>query len=259
MRASRHQNLCRTLAPGVLALAAACASSRSEQREAPQPEAVAIPVAETTVAPPAVEEPPPARPTAEPAPRDPVLRTLSAARAELGKRSGREGLDCSTFVRRAYAAVGVDLYVDASPQDNGVHAIRRYVYRHGRLHRRRVPAPGDLVFFDNSYDRNRNRLLDDRLTHVGIVEDVLVDGTILVLHSTNHGVVREPMNLRRPHARTGAGGEPINALLRRRTAHDTSRTPHLMSELFAGFGTVFGAEPLAQAAARRPARSSRRR
>ena len=90
-------------------------------------------------------------------------------------------------------------------------------------------------------------------------QGVLVDGTILVLHSTNHGVVREPMNLRRPHALTGAGGEPINALLRRRTAHDTSRTPHLMSELFAGFGTVFGAEPLAQAAARRPARSSRRR
>src|SRR5262245_63407390 len=130
MRASRDQNLCRTLAPGLLALAAACASSRSEQREAPPPEAAAVPVAETTLAPPAGEERPPERPAAEAPPPDPVARTLSSARAELGKRGGREGVDCSTFVHRAYAAGGVDLYADASPRNNGVQAFRRYVYRH---------------------------------------------------------------------------------------------------------------------------------
>jgi cell wall-associated NlpC family hydrolase len=184
---------------------------------------------------------------------------LSAARADLGKRGGRDGVDCSTFVRVAYSAAGVDLYSEASPRDNGVQAIRRYVRRHGQLHRRRRPAPGDLVFFDNSYDRNRNRLLDDRLTHVGIVEEVLGDGTALVLHSTNHGVVREPMNLRRPHASTGAAGQSINAVLRRRTPHDAPGTPHFMSELFAGFGTVFGVEHIARPVARRPARSARRR
>jgi hypothetical protein len=88
---------------------------------------------------------------------------------------------------------------------------------------------------------------------------VLRDGTALVLHSTNHGVVREPMNLRRPHAPTGAGGETINVVLRRRTAHDAPRTPHFMSELFAGFGTVFGAEPLARPSARRSKRPARQR
>jgi cell wall-associated NlpC family hydrolase len=259
MRRSRHQNPCRILASGLLALAAGCASSRSGQREAPPPDAAVIPVAETTVAAPPGQERPPARPPAEPAPPDPVQRTLSAARAELGKRGGREGVDCSTFVYAAYAAGGVDLYREALPRDSGVQAIRRYVRRHGRLHRRWLPAPGDLVFFDNSYDRNRNGLLDDRLTHVGIVEDVLYDGTVLVLHSTNHGVVREPMNLRRPHALKGPGGELINAVLRRRTSRDSPRTPHFMSELFAGFGTVFGAEALARPAARRAARASRRR
>jgi peptidoglycan DL-endopeptidase CwlO len=259
MRASREQNRCRTLVSGLLALAAACASSRSGQREAQVPEPVAIPVAETTLAPVAGPSLPAPLPLADPAPVDPVERMLSAARAELGKRGGREGIDCSTFVRSAYSAAGVDLYSAASPRDNGVQAIRRYVRRHGRLHRRRHPAPGDLVFFDNSYDRNRNRLLDDRLTHLGIVEDVLADGTVLVLHSTNHGVVREPMNLRRPHASRAAGGEPINAVLRRRTPHDSPGTPRLMSELFAGFGTVLGAEHLAQPVARRSARGARRR
>ena len=259
MRASREQNPCRTLVSGLLALAAACVSSRSGQREAPVPDPVTIPVAETTLAPAPGPSLPAPLPLADPPPVDPLQRMLDAARAELGKRGGREGIDCSTFVRSAYSAAGVDLYSAASPRDNGVQAIRRYVRRHGRLHRRRHPAPGDLVFFDNSYDRNRNRLLDDRLTHVGIVEDVLADGTALVLHSTNHGVVREPMNLRRPHASRGAGGEPINAVLRRRTPHDSPGTPRFMSELFAGFGTVFGAEHLAQPVARRPARGARRR
>jgi cell wall-associated NlpC family hydrolase len=259
MRASREQNPCRTLVSGLLALAAACASSRSEQRQAESPLPVAIPVAETTLAAPLRPSLQPPAPPAEPPAVDPVQRMLSAARAELGKRGGREGIDCSTFVRSAYSAAGVDLYSDASPRDNGVQAIRRYVRHHGRLHRRRQPAAGDLVFFDNSYDRNRNRLLDDRLTHVGIVEGVLADGTALVLHSTNHGVVREPMNLRRPHASKSAGGEPINAVLRRRTSHDSPGTPHFMSELFAGFGTVFGAEHFAQPVARRPMRSVRRR
>ncbi len=226
MRASREQNACRALVLGLLALAAACASSRSGQRDAPAADAVAIPVAEATLAPAREPERPPARPPADAPPMDTVQRMLSSARAELGKRGGREGIDCSTFVRAAYSAAGVDLYAEASPRDNGVQAIRRYVRRHGRLHRRRQPAPGDLVFFDNSYDRNRNRLLDDRLTHVGIVEEVLADGTALVLHSTNHGVVREP-------------------------------TPRFMAELFAGFGTVFGAEHPARPAARRPARAAR--
>jgi hypothetical protein len=259
MRASCEQNPCRTLVSGLLALTAACASSRSGQREAEVPVPVAIPVAEMTLAPLAEPPLPASRPPSDPPPVDPVQRMLSAARAELGKRGGREGIDCSTFVRSAYLAAGVDLYSDASPRDNGVQAMRRYVRHHGRLHRRRHPAPGDLVFFDNSYDRNRNRLLDDRLTHVGIVEEVLAGGTALVLHSTNHGVVREPMNLRRPHASRGPGGEPINAVLRRRTPHDSPGTPHFMSELFAGFGTVFGAEHLAQPVARRPARATRRR
>jgi peptidoglycan DL-endopeptidase CwlO len=268
MHRARVHPLCQAAAGALLALACACASSHSGQREVavrevvepPAPEVAEIPVAGSTLAPAAVPERAPAPPSAEAPPSDPVQRILSAARAELGKRGGREGIDCSTFVRSAYSAAGVDLYAGAAARDNGVQAIHRYVRRHGRLHRHRKPDRGDLVFFDNSYDRNRNGVLDDRLTHLGIVEDVLADGTVLVLHSTNHGVVREPMNLRRPHAAKSAGGEAINAVLRRRTAHDARGTPHFMSELFAGFGTVFRHEPpAAQPVARRASRATRRR
>src|SRR5262245_25253020 len=92
MRPPRDRNRCRTLASGLFALAAACASSRSEQREAPPVEAAAIPVAESTPVPPAVQERPPARSPGEAAPPDPVAQMLSAARAEVGNRGGREGV-----------------------------------------------------------------------------------------------------------------------------------------------------------------------
>ncbi|HYZ90109.1 MAG TPA: CHAP domain-containing protein [Myxococcales bacterium] len=242
----------------------ACITSRAEEREpvaAEPPQIVSVPVATSSVATPpaATPAPDPAPTPVRPLPPDPVQRVLDVARAGIGKRGGSSGVDCSTYVRTAYLAAGIDLYSAALPRDNGVQAIHRYVRRHGRLQRARLPASGDLVFFDNSYDRNRNRLLDDPLTHVGIVEEVLSDRTILVLHATNHGIVREPMNLRRPHRVADASGQPINAALRRRSPYDGPRTPHLMSELFAGFGTVLGVDhAVARTVARRSGRAAHR-
>ena len=262
MHGNEHM-LQRTVAIAIGAFAAACITSRVQEREpaaTDAPSVVSIPVASSSVAAPPESVPAAPRPPAPtPAAPDPVDRVLSAARAGLGKRGGAGGIDCSTYVRNAYLATGIDLYAAALPRDNGVQAIHRYVRRHGRLQRARLPAKGDLVFFDNSYDRNRNRLLDDPLTHVGIVEDVLPDRTVLVLHATNHGVVREPMNLRRPHALAAASGQPINAALRRRSSYDGPRTPHLMSELFAGFGTVLAVDhTAARTVARRSTRAAHR-
>ncbi|HWE25970.1 MAG TPA: NlpC/P60 family protein [Myxococcales bacterium] len=253
----------RTPTIATLALAA-CITSRGEERDPPvpnTPQVVSTPITASSLSPPT--EAAPVAPLAAPrpaAPPDPIDRVLNSARARLGTRGAKAGIDCSTYVRTAYLAAGIDLYSGALPRDNGVQAIHRYVRKHGRLQRARLPARGDLVFFDNSYDRNRNRLLDDPLTHVGIVEDVLADRTVLVLHATNHGIVREPMNLRRPHALSDASGQVINAALRRKTAYDTPRTPHLMSELFAGYGTVIGVDrAAARTVARRSARPAQRR
>jgi hypothetical protein len=229
----------RTAALACVALASACITGHSERRDvvatSPVDVAATVPVATSSVA----AAPQPERPTQladrpVPPPRpDPVQRVIEAARADLGKRGGSSGVDCSTYVRSAFLAAGVDLYAASLPRDNGVQAIHRYVRKHG------------------------NRVLDDLLTHVGIVEDVLADGTALVLHATNHGVVREPMNLRRPHTISDARGQQINAALRRRSAFDSPRTPHLMSELFAGFGRVLGTKRDAHPVARRSTRSLR--
>jgi len=186
-----------------------------------------------------------------PSSADAVEAVLAAARDTLGVSSPRlDGdavpTDCSGYLHALYKRAHVDLFSEARPGDNGVRAIVRWVQRYGRLYRFQLAAPGDLVFFDNSYDRNGDRRLNDRLTHAGLVEQVLPDGTLLIVHATNHGIVREPMNLFRPHEATDASGRAINAPLRRKGTGDGPKTPHLMSELFAGFGRVFQrAEPLA--------------
>ena len=166
-------------------------------------------------------------------------------------------------MRGLYARAGVDLFSEGLPGDNGVRAILRFIQRHGLLHRQKLPAPGDLVFFDNSYDRNGDRRLNDPLTHVGLVEKVLPHGTLLIVHATNHGIVSEPMNLSRPHDAADLDGRPLNAFLRRKDARDSPRTPHLMAELFAGFGRVLQVEPATAARLPDPAtaphgRASRR-
>ena len=169
---------------------------------------------------------------------DNIDTVLSAARAHLGRTTvhvnGRSfRYDCSGFVRGMFWAAGIDLMAGgAEDDDNGVRILFRYVEKHGQNHFRKVPQKGDLAYFDNTWDMNGNGKLDDALTHVGIVEEVGADGTLQIIHRSNHGIVREPMNLLRPH------DESVNASLRAKGRRDPPGTQRLMSELFAGFGTV---------------------
>ena len=76
--------------------------------------------------------------------------------------------------------------------------------------------PGDLAFFHNSWDRNGNKLRDDRFTHVALVERVADDGTIRLLHFASGKVKRDVMNLRHKNtARDPDTGETLNSYLRR--------------------------------------------
>ena len=187
------------------------------------------------------ETPPPPRETVSEEAAPPMQNidaVLSAARAHLGKTTARVNgrsfrYDCSGFVRGMFWAAGMDLMGGGSEDDeNGVRILFRYVEKHGQTHFRKLPQKGDLVYFDNTWDMNGNGKLDDPLTHVGIVEDVAADGTIHIIHRANHGIVRETMNLLKPH------DEKLNAILRAKGRRDPPGTQHLMSELFAGFGTV---------------------
>jgi hypothetical protein len=242
----------RALAAALLAVTAGCATAKTSQQRASSAadRGPTAPGSSTTDRRPSGGGEAPSLPAA-----------LAAARGSVGVESPEIGgkpapRDCALFIGAVFAAGGVDLFAEARDTDGGVRAIYRYVQRRGRLRPRGPPAAGDLVFFDNSYDRNGDGRANDRLTHMGLVDEVRPDGTMFVIHSTNHGIVREPMNLSRPHDLTNGRGERINAFLRRKHPREPARLAHrhLMSELFAGFGSVFAVETASADCASRAAR-----
>lgn len=178
------------------------------------------------------------------APR-PGTRTavVKAARGLIGqgevKVNGRRAVhqDCSSVVLAAYGQAGLDLLALAEPEDNAVTAIYRFAREHGRVFEGGWPMAGDLVFFKETYDQNRDGRTNDGLTHVGVVEGVDADGTVRVIHRVKRGVVVTRMNLKRPDTRVEAGtGRKLNDYLR------GGREAALTGQLFAAYATLLPAK-----------------
>ncbi len=109
--------------------------------------------------------------------------------------------DCTGLVRIATEPEGVVLFDDnARVSDNGVTAIWRRARAKNALHKRK-PRPGDLVFFHETYDRNRDGRRNDGLTHIAVVEKVAPDGTVTFVHRGGKGIARSRMNLKAPRDR----------------------------------------------------------
>ncbi len=139
--------------------------------------------------------------------------------------------DCSGFVEAAYAAAGMPLRGSAAmmygfARDNDV------------LHRRkRKVHAGDLVFWDDTYDRNGNGRRDDDLTHVGIVEGAARDGRVGIIHLGGTGVRRLTMDLREKHVHIDEAGVLRNDYLRVRRDDDPWRTKYLAGELWVAYAS----------------------
>ncbi|MDH5252681.1 MAG: hypothetical protein OEW25_05085 [Nitrospira sp.] len=163
---------------------------------------------------------------------------LGRSRVEVGGR--RYTSDCSGLVRGLYATQRVDLYDGLGELDggNGVGRIYTHAVEHGRIHYGPTVHPGDLVFFHNTWDFNRDRLPNDPLTHVGVVEKVERDGTVIFVSWVSAGVDRYRMNLRQPDIHKTADGRVLNDYMRRKSSGDHQATRYLTGQLFAAFGTV---------------------
>ena len=171
---------------------------------------------------------------------------LATARALVGKsqvvlNGHKYPSDCTGLIEGVYAQAGVIFRGTLKPGDNGVTAMYRHARARGRVYTEGRPVPGDLVFFRETYDQNRDGRRNDGLTHVGIVDEVGADGTVTVIHRVRRGVVRYRMNLARPHlARDSKSGRVLNDLLR---PAGPNREPVLTGQLFAAYGSVLPSEP----------------
>lgn len=188
------------------------------------------------------------RPPREPTPFDDLPARLASRGASLLAHAGRFQVggerfrgDCTGFIQAVYEAEGIPLRAlmrRAAPAERrGVAAAFRAVQAYGVVFGGggEWPAPGDLVFWHDTHDRNRNGRRDDRLTHVGIVERVR-DGTVVFLHRGARGVARGTMTPERPGERS-ADGVVLNSPIRFRTARAPGE-PVLAGALFAGYGRL---------------------
>jgi hypothetical protein len=162
-------------------------------------------------------------------------RLAAAAESSVGASSMVVGgerfrFDCSGVVRGVFAKAGLGLEHDdnqLAPSDTA--GIFAWVRRTGSL-RRDHPRVGDLVFFDNTYDRNHDGIDNDWLSHVGVVQRIDDDDTVWYVHRTSAGIVRFAMNLSHPHTSTSPTGQAWNHSLR----GGDGRTG---AELFVAFGS----------------------
>lgn len=161
-----------------------------------------------------------------------ATRFLGAGRIEVGGEVFR--MSCSEMVRAAFAAEGCTEGPTGAFGDGGTATLFEYCKDAGLLHRESA-APGDLVIFDNTYDRNRNRKSDDPLSHVGIVTGGRDDGTVIFVHVGSGRIRKGHMNLERPWARKDKDGNALNDQLRARKKNDPKGTRYMAGELFRAY------------------------
>lgn len=166
---------------------------------------------------------------------------VNGSRALLGRRQLSFGSqvyvpDCLGLVEAAYAPVDFSFIRD-------MRGVYDQAWELEVFHKDPLPHPGDVAFFDNSFDKNRNGRRDDPLTHVGVVESVDEDGTIVMIHLGSRGkpVTRKRMNLLRPHTTRDEAGKIINEHLRATSARDGG--PTLAAELWSGFASFWAVSP----------------
>lgn len=152
---------------------------------------------------------------------------------------------CNGLVEAAYHGMGMDLRRVAKPGDNAVTALWRASKQHGQIFTE-TPLPGDLVFFRDTYDVNRDARANDGLTHVGLVESVDEAGTVTVIHHVSRGVVRYQMTPSRPDERKDPEtGRVLNHALR---GTGRGRASATTGQLFVAFGSLLPRQdPIAQA------------
>ena len=147
--------------------------------------------------------------------------------------------DCSGFVEAVTARVGVPMAGTTSQLWDRAREAEA-------VHRRHLPRPGDLAFFDNTWDANGNGQWDDFVTHIAVVLEVADNGTILLAHGgvpIGRGTFR--MNLQSPNVRRDELGVVHNDWLRRRHGSDPEGIRYLSGELWRGFATVHADDSVA--------------
>lgn len=159
------------------------------------------------------------------------LALVGVRHLEVGGR--RYAMDCTGVVLAAHHSTGIELLplLSAYP-GGGVERLHAAAEERGLLVA--DPAPGDLVFWDDTYDRDGDGRWNDPLTHVGLVVAVHGSRVEYLHHSYRRGVVIGTMDLSAPDDR-----ERNSAMRMKGTAQPGD--PRLSGQLFRAYGRAWKA------------------
>ncbi len=176
-------------------------------------------------------------------------KLVEGAYAVLGRdrlvvRGRRFRLDCTGVVLAVYWYAGIDLSREMNRYSgNGVARLYRALGARELLYDTDRPAPGDLIFWDNTYDRNRDGRWNDPLTHAAVVVHSDPDGMVEYVHANyRRGIVIERMNLLEPDTwrrRVGGRLQVINSPMRMRERGRPHPPQWLASHLYRSFGMAW--------------------
>lgn len=150
--------------------------------------------------------------------------------------------DCSGTVLASLYIAGLDVRSEyGSYNGNGVTRLYEIARHHQIEYDLPLPEIGDIIFWDNTYDKNEDLKWNDLLTHTGIVVDVKADGTVTyVHHDYRRGIVTAEMNLlysdNREATFIDGTKRVINSPLRMNKDRYLNPSKWLSGQLFRSFG-----------------------
>jgi hypothetical protein len=121
--------------------------------------------------------------------------------------------DCSGLVLGVYQALGHEVRLIENTGTTSIsHRLFETLEAYGLVYYEPPTKQADVVFFKRTIEES-----GDNVSHVGIVDEILEDGTIRILNYTSRGVTELRMNLITPHLHQDENGNVINDFLKKKS------------------------------------------
>jgi hypothetical protein len=162
--------------------------------------------------------------------------------SELNVNGKNFNMDCSGLVCAIYYYAGIDIqnYYEQY-KGTGTERIYQLLKKNRLLKKNWLPKPGDIIFWDNTFDRNKNNRNDDILTHMGMVTECDKSGNITYIHfNYSKGIIYEYMNIRYKNNKTkeiNGKNVTINSLMLIKESKTKGKV--LAGQLFNSFGEAY--------------------
>ena len=140
------------------------------------------------------------------------------------------------YILDVYKVNGVDLAAKTSARSTA--ELYQYAFKQKSVYHTSRPAIGDLAFFHNTVDRNRDGRWNDWHSLIGIVESIDDQDTITILVFTSQ-LERIKLNLKYPELHKSKKGDILNSQLRPNEGSQVGTS----AKLFAGFANLLGDVP----------------